>query len=149
MKVVVTGYNMITSLGLDADETWKNLVAGKSGVKRITLFNPSENSTQIAAQVPDEFEAYSRPFIKKRLAKQMTRVTQMCLTCCKNVVINHHIEFEKVNKMRYGVIVGVVNTGNSSVEKGTTAKNTILKGMNNAMSAWIALEYGLEGPNFT
>jgi 3-oxoacyl-[acyl-carrier-protein] synthase II len=47
------------------------------------------------------------------------------------------------------VILGVVSTGNTSSEKGTTAKNTVLKSMNNAMSAWISMEYKVTGPNFT
>ncbi|MFH1319109.1 MAG: beta-ketoacyl-[acyl-carrier-protein] synthase family protein [Bacteroidota bacterium] len=148
-KVVITGYNMITALGIDAEETWSNLVKGKSGVKRITLFDPSNNLTQIAAQVPDEFEEYSKSFIKKRLAKQMTRVTRMCFVCAKKAVEQSNINFEEFNNKRCGVVLGVVNTGNSSIEKDTTSKNTIIKSMSNAMSAWIALEYGLGGPNFT
>jgi 3-oxoacyl-[acyl-carrier-protein] synthase II len=42
-----------------------------------------------------------------------------------------------------------VSTANSSAEKGTTPKNTILKSMSNSMSAWISLEYKLRGPNFS
>jgi 3-oxoacyl-[acyl-carrier-protein] synthase II len=59
-KIVVTGMNIISSLGLDLQTNWDNLVAGKSGVKRISLFDASENITRIAAEVPSEFEEYSR-----------------------------------------------------------------------------------------
>lgn len=148
-KIVITGYSMITSLGLDSESNWENLVAGNSGVKRITLFDPSNNETQIAAQVPDEFEEISTKYIRKRAARQMTRVTRMCFVCAKDAIRHSKIEFDTFDKTRCAVILGVVNTGNSSVEKGTTSQNSILKSMNNAMSAWISLEYKLQGPNYT
>jgi 3-oxoacyl-[acyl-carrier-protein] synthase II len=147
-KVVITGMNIISSLGIDLDSNWKNLVAGKSGVKRITLFDPSQNTTQIAAEVPPEFEELSRSLIRKRQAGQMTRVTRMCLACTKVAVAASGIDFEKADKKRVAVIVGVVNTGNSSSEKDTSVQNTIFKSMTNSMPAWISLEYGTNGPAF-
>jgi len=148
-KVVITGFNIISSLGLNADENWNNLVNGKSGVSRITLFDPSQLQTQIAAQVPDSFESLSQELIKKRQARQMTRVTRMAYICTKDLVNKENIDFESFDKSRCAVILGVVNTGNSSVEKGTNAKNRIIKGMNNAMPAWISMEYKLLGPSYT
>ena len=67
-RVLITGLNVISSLGLDLQTSWENLLAGKSGVKKITLFDPSGLQTQIAAQVPDGFEAFAEGKIKKRLA---------------------------------------------------------------------------------
>lgn len=148
-KVVITGFNVISSLGLNADENWNNLVNGKSGVKRITLFDPSELQTQIAAEVPDAFENLSQELIKKRQARQMTRVTRMAYVCAKDLVEKEHINFEEIDTKRCAVILGVVNTGNSSVEKESNAKNRIIKGMNNAMPAWISMEYKLLGPSYT
>lgn len=148
-KVVITGMSVISSLGLDLQSNWDNLVAGKNGVKRITLFDPDGLQTQIAAQVPDEFEAYASGYIRKRNAEQMTRVTRMCYVCAADAVKHAGIDFETHDKSRCGVILGVVSTGNTSSEHGTTTKNRILKNMNNAMSAWISLEYKLRGPNFT
>ncbi len=148
-KVVVTGFNMITALGLDWEETWKNIQEGKRGVKKISLFDASENQTQIAAELPAEFSEKSASVIKKRLSKQMTRVTQMSYVCAIEAVEKHNIDFDKLNRKRVGVILGVVNTGDSSTEQGTTSKNLILKRMNNAMPAWIGMRYNIEGPNFT
>jgi len=148
-KVVVTGFNMLTALGLDWEETWENIKNGKSGVKNISLFDASENQTQIAAELPSEFAEKSSSVIKKRIAKQMTRVTQMSYVCAVEAIEKHNIDIEKLDKKRVGVIMGVVNTGDSSTEHGTTAKNLILKRMNNAMSAWIGMKYNIEGPNFT
>jgi 3-oxoacyl-[acyl-carrier-protein] synthase II len=148
-KVVVTGMNVISALGLNIEENWENLVRGNSGVKRISLFDPSDLQTQIAAEVPEDFDDLARAYIRKRSARQMTRVTQFCFACAREAVEKSGIDFSRVDKTRCAVIMGVVNTGNSSVEKGTTIQNAILKSMNNSMSAWISLEYKLLGPNYT
>jgi 3-oxoacyl-[acyl-carrier-protein] synthase II len=148
-KVVITGINIITSLGLDLQSTWANLVEGKNGVKRITLFDPEGLQTQIAAQVPDSFDEYAAGYVKKRMADQTTRVTKMCYVCARDAVNNAGIDFELFDKTRCAVILGVVSTANTSAEKGTTSKNKVIKSMSNAMSAWISLDYKLLGPNFT
>ncbi len=148
-KVLVTGINIISSLGFTIDENWQNLINGKSGIQKISLFNAETLDTQIAGQVSEEFEEYSKTFIRKRLSKQMTRVSRMCLTAAKATIEEHNIPVSTYDPERCAVILGIVNTANSSVEQGTNIQNTILKGMNNAISAWISLEYGFEGPNYT
>jgi 3-oxoacyl-[acyl-carrier-protein] synthase II len=148
-KVVITGMNIISALGLNIAETWDNMVRGKSGVQRITLFDPEGLETQIAAQVPDTFDEYTTGKIKKRQAGQMTRVTRMCYVCAKEAMEQAVIDFEEMDKSRVAVILGVLNTGNSSVEGKEITRNSILKGMNNAMPAWISMEYGLTGPSYT
>jgi 3-oxoacyl-[acyl-carrier-protein] synthase II len=72
----------------------------------------------------------------------------MCVVCAKEAVENSGIDFEQMDKTRCSVILGVVNTGNSSTEKETTHQNRIFKSMTNSMSAWISLDYQLMGPNF-
>lgn len=139
---------MITSLGLSWQENWENLLAGKSGVKRITLFDPAGLATQIAAEVPAGFEDLSRAHIKKRAASQMTRVTRMCVTAARMAVSESGLDFDTEDRSRCSVIMGVVNTGNSSAEKDTTPQNTVFKAMTNSMPAWISLDYQLTGPNF-
>jgi 3-oxoacyl-[acyl-carrier-protein] synthase II len=148
-RVLITGLNVISSLGLDLESNWNNLLMGKSGVKKIALFDPQGLQTQIAAQLPNNFEEYAEGKIKKRIARQMTRVSRMCFVCAQEAIAKTGIDIEKTDKSRISVILGVVNTGNSSVEKETDAKNRIIKSMNNAMSAWISIEYGFTGPNFT
>jgi len=148
-KVVITGMNIISSLGLNVAENWENMIQGKSGVKRITLFDPSGLETQIAAQVPDTFEEYAATKVKKRKSRQMTRVTRMCFVCATDAIEQEVIDFEGFDKSRVAVILGVVNSGNSSIEGKEPSRNSILKGMNNAMSAWISMQYGLSGPSYT
>jgi len=147
-RVVITGMSIVSSLGFDLLSNWNNLISGKSGVGRITLFDPSNNITQIAAEVPSGFEEYARTYIKKRASGQMTRVTRMCIVAAKYAIKNSGINFDLLDRNRCSVIIGAVNTGNSSTERDTTPQNTVFKGMTNAMSAWISLEYELLGPNF-
>ncbi len=147
-KVVISGMGVVSSLGYDLETFWKNLSEGKSGVRKISLFDASSCATRIAAEVPREFEEYSRSLIKKRAAGQMTRVTRMCLVAARQAVTMSGLDFDKEDKTRCAVIMGVVNTGNSSVEKDTSAQNTVFKSMTNSMPAWISLDYQLLGPNF-
>ncbi len=147
-RVVITGMGMISSLGLTLSENWENLKAGKSGIREITLFNPGQLQTRIAGQLPDGFDELSRQYIRKRQASQMTRVTRMCVTAARMAVADAGLDFQAADRHRCGVIIGVVNTGNSSVEKDTTQQNTVLKSMTNSMPAWISLDYQLTGPNF-
>ncbi len=141
--------NIVSSLGLNKADTWSNIIQGKSGVRAINSFDTSELQTTIAAQLPESFDDYASQKIKKRQAQQMTRVTRMNQVCAKDLIEAEGIDFEPFDKKRCAVILGVVNTGNSSLEKAGGLKHDVLKGMNNAMSAWISLEYGLTGPSYT
>lgn len=145
---MVTGMEMITSLGIDLESSWSGLTEGRSGVGYIRKFDATGLATRIAAEVPDEFEELSKSLIKKRAASQMTRVTRMGLVAAKRAVAMSGVVFDGIDKSRCAVIMGVVNTGNSSVEKDTTPQNTVFKSMTNSMAAWISLEYQLLGPNF-
>lgn len=147
-EVVISGMSLITSLGLSLEENWNNLVAGNSGVKNITLFDAATLATRVAAEVPKEFEDLSRSYIKKRAASQMTRVTRMCVTAARMAVADAGLDFDRADRTRCSVIMGVVSTGNSSTERDTTPQNTVFKTMTNSMPAWISLEYQLAGPNF-
>ncbi len=147
-KVMVTGMDIITSLGIDLDTTWKSLVEGRSGVGYIRKFDATGLASRIAAEVPEAFDELSKGLIKKRAASQMTRVTRMGLVAAKRAVSMARIDFSGEDRTRCAVIMGAVNTGNSSAEKDTTVQNTVFKSMTNSMSAWISLEYQLLGPNF-
>ncbi|HEY5552712.1 MAG TPA: beta-ketoacyl synthase N-terminal-like domain-containing protein, partial [Opitutaceae bacterium] len=52
-KVVVTGLGVISSLGSTAEEFWASLVAGRSGIKRVSLFDVSEYPCQIGGEITD------------------------------------------------------------------------------------------------
>ena len=59
-RVVVTGMGVIASLGHNVDDFWANLLAGKCGVNRVTLFDAKDHTCQIGAEVRD-FDAAQNP----------------------------------------------------------------------------------------
>ena len=67
-RVVVTGLGMICAVGNTREEVWRNLLAGKSGVRRITHFDAAQFACQIAAEVRD-FDPLN--FIDKKEIKKM------------------------------------------------------------------------------
>lgn len=68
-RVVVTGLGALTPLGKSVDETWKNILEGKSGAAPITLFDASKFRTQFACEVKD-FKAAD--YIDRKEARKMT-----------------------------------------------------------------------------
>jgi 3-oxoacyl-[acyl-carrier-protein] synthase II len=145
-RVVVTGLNMMTPLGLDLKSSWDGLVAGRSGIRRISLFDASSHQTQIAGQLPDDFQQYARRHCNRRLDKQMARAVKMGYVCTKEAVAASRVNFDLYDPLRCAVIFGAADTGHSSIYDD---QYWIVKTMPHSVSAWISLEYKLEGPNFT
>ena len=147
-KVLITGCDTITALGLGVNETWNNILEGHSGVGLITRFDTETLETKIAAQVPDTFDSIVSQYCKRRNEKKMTFVTKMAFVSACKAICASGIDFANCDRSRCGVILGIVNTGYTSVEMQKGTSDRIVKAMNNAPSAWISMEYGLEGPNF-
>ena len=76
-RVVITGVGIVSPLGLDANSTWKQLVNGKSGIDKITSFDPDGFETQIAAEVKN-YDPVSSVGMKQ--SKRMDRFVQMACT---------------------------------------------------------------------
>ena len=147
-KTVITGVGMVTALGNNVEETWKNLVKGKCGIGEITLFDPQGLETRIAAQVSDSFEQNLKGVIRKRDGSKMTRVTRMGMLAADEAVKDSGLEFENCDRTRVAVIMGIVTSAYNDMERKASDASIIVKSMPNALSAWISLKYGLLGPNF-
>lgn len=78
-RVVVTGMGALTPIGNTAEETWTNLLAGKSGAAPITLFDASKFRSQFACEVKD-FKAAD--YLDRKEARKMDRCTQARYGCC-------------------------------------------------------------------
>ena len=102
-KVVITGVGAVSPIGIGKDEFWTNLVNGKSGVGKITRFDPTEYSTQIAGEVKD-FDPTQ--FIDKKEAKRMDRTTQFAVAAAKMAIADAKLDVEKENRERIGVFIG-------------------------------------------
>lgn len=137
---------MITPLGLDLEASWDGLVAGRSGIRRISLFDTSANETRIAGEVPGDFDEYARRHCSRRLTKQMARAVKMGYVCTKEAVTKSEINFDRYDPLRCAVVFGAADTGHSRIYDD---RYWIVKTMPHSVSVWVSLEYKLEGPNFT
>lgn len=153
-RVVVTGVSAITPIGIGKDEFWKNLTAGKSGIGRITLFDPSRLNCQIAGEVKDfDFGQYG----DKKEAKRMDRVTQFAVACGNMAFADSGLKLEDENPKRIGVCVGsgiggmqtFVDVAMKYAEKGPSRISPFFIPMEipNMPAAQIAIALGLKGPN--
>ncbi|HEX5315096.1 MAG TPA: beta-ketoacyl synthase N-terminal-like domain-containing protein, partial [Candidatus Kapabacteria bacterium] len=82
-RVVVTGIGLICGVGNTTDEVWKNLLAGKSGVAKITQFDASHHACQIAAEVKN-FDPLN--FVEKKEAKKMGRFIYFALAASEEAM---------------------------------------------------------------
>lgn len=102
-RVVVTGIGCFSPLGLDIDTTWQNLIAGKSGIANITLFDASKHKTHFAGEVKG-FDPTK--YIGRKEARRMDRFAQLSVSASVQAVANAGLNLETSNRNRMGVIVG-------------------------------------------
>lgn len=102
-RVVVTGMGAITPLGLSVEELWQGLVEGRSGIARITQFDPSPYPVQIMGEVkgfdPGEF-------MDEKEAKRMSRFSQLAVAAAKMAVEDAGLEVDESLAEDVGVILG-------------------------------------------
>ena len=157
-RVVVTGLGAVTPVGNTPEETWENLVAGKSGAAPITLFDASNFKTQFACEVKGlNFNEY----IDRKEARKMDRYTQLALVAATQAVNDSKIDAEEVDKKRVGVIFGVGIGGIKTFEDEVKYYGVheadgpkfnpffIPKMIADIASGQISIKYGFHGPNYT
>ena len=102
-RVVITGLGAISPIGIGKDAFWQGLLAGKSGIDKITHFDASDFKAQIAAEVKD-FNAAD--FIDRKEAKRMDRYTQFAIAATKLAFEDANMDLSKEDKERIGVFIG-------------------------------------------
>ena len=102
-RVVVTGLGAITPLGLSVEETWQGIVAGRSGIGRITLIDPSPYTTQIAGEV-DGFEASD--WMDKKEARRVDRVIAFAVASAAQALKDSGLVFDEDLRNETGVMMG-------------------------------------------
>ena len=103
-RVVVTGVGLICGVGHNADEVWQSLLAGKSGVERITGFDASQFACRIAAEVKN-FDPLQ--FVEKKEARKMGRFIHLAIAAADEALrsANYKVENEEMAE-RTGVDIG-------------------------------------------
>jgi len=156
-RVVVTGLGALTPLGNSAEETWKNLLAGKSGAGPITRFDASLFKTHFACEVKD-FEP--NDVLDRKEARRMDRFTQFGVVVADEAIADSGLDLEKENLDRIGVVwgsgIGGIDTFFEQV-KGFVDNdlsprfNPFLIPMmiSDITPGRISMKHGLRGPNYT
>ncbi|HKJ05057.1 MAG TPA: beta-ketoacyl-ACP synthase II [Geopsychrobacteraceae bacterium] len=113
-RVVVTGVGLVSPLGTGVDKNWDALMAGESGLGRITKFDPSDLPTQIAGEVKD-FNA--EDYIDKKEIKKMDLFIQYGLAASEMALNDSGLIIDDENAERVGVLVGSGLGGLPTIEK--------------------------------
>ena len=153
-RVVVTGLGVVSPVGIGVQPAWSNLIAGKSGITRITKFDPSNFSSQIAGEVKD-FDVSL--YLPAKEARRMDTFIQFGLAAAIEAVKDSGIEATEENAERIGVSIGsgigglgLIEQTNDTYDEGGPRKvspffipGTII----NMISGNLSIMFGFKGPN--
>lgn len=155
-RVVITGIGAITPLGLGVEKFWQGLLAGTSGIKRVTRFDPEPYPTQIAGEIQD---FNPTDYIDRKEARRMDRFTQFAVAGAKAAIEDANLNLEEEDLDRAAVVIGSGIGGMETFEE--QANVLINKGPNrvspflvpmmiaNMAAGQVAIRFGLRGPNVT
>ena len=156
-RVVVTGMGALTPLGNNIDETWANLLQGKSGAAPITLFDASKFKAQFACEVKN---FNPNDYIDRKEVRKMDRCTQLGMAAAMQAVENSKLDLDTVDKNRVGVIYGigiggiktfqdeVVYYGQHIEEGPKFSPFFIPKMISDITAGQISIHFGFHGPNY-
>ena len=156
-RVVVTGMGVLTPLGNDVQTTWDGLVAGKSGIARITQFDPSRLTTTIAGEVKD-FDAST--VLDRKDQRRNDRYVQLALVAARQAMDQAGLPARLEGDLaeRTGVIVGTGIGGITTLAEqiqicgergpGRMSPFVIPMAIANLAAGVIAIHSGAQGPNF-
>jgi 3-oxoacyl-[acyl-carrier-protein] synthase II len=153
-RVVVTGVGLICAVGNKTDEVWRNLLAGTSGVGRITQFDSSKHACQIAAEVKN-FDPLN--FIEKKEVKKMGRFIHLAVAAADEAVQMSGLKVTPENSENVGVHIGSGIGGFDIIEREHTALMEggprkispffIPAAIVNLAAGHVSMRFGAKGPN--
>ncbi len=154
-RVVVTGLGAVTPLGSTVRDFWDGLVNGRSGIGRITLFDPSAFEVQIAGEARD---FHPEEVIPSKELRRMDRNAQFAVVAATQAVADAGLVIDDTNRYDVGVIFGSAGGGYETLlanqeafaEKGWRRVSPFLIAhmLPDAASGHIAIALGASGPNF-
>ncbi len=112
--MVVTGVGLVCGLGNDTDPTWKSILEGKSGVRQISLFDPSSFATTIASEVKslDPLQ-----FVDRKLSRKVDRFILLAMVGSDRALEHSGLKIDPSNADRVGVYIGSGIGGFSTIER--------------------------------
>lgn len=112
-RVVITGAGIIGPVGNTASENWKGALSGRSGIRRMTIVDPEQFTSQIAGEVKD-FDPLD--YFERKLAKRIDRYTQFAMIAAREAYENSNI-INSIEPERLGVIIGSGIGGITTLER--------------------------------
>jgi 3-oxoacyl-[acyl-carrier-protein] synthase II len=153
-RVVVTGLGLICGVGNSTDVVWKGLLAGKSGVARITQFDPTGFACQIAAEVKN-FDPLN--FIEKKEVKKMGRFIHLAIAAADEAMKMSELKITPENDERVGVHIGsgiggfdIIEREHTALVEGGPRKISpffIPAAIINLAAGQVSMRHGAKGPN--
>lgn len=153
-RVVVTGLGMVSPVGHTVEETWENILAGKSGAALIDTFDVSAYSTQFSASVRDfDISAYLAP----KDSRKMDVFVQYGMAAGIQAMVDSGLEVTEENAPRIGCSIGSGIGGIGQIEKNAEIVKTsgprkispffVPGSIINMISGNLSVKYNLQGPN--
>ncbi len=153
-RVVVTGLGLITPVGIGVSETWKNIIAGKSGITTISKFDTSNFSSQIAGEVKN-FDPLQ--YLNAKEARRMDTFIQYGIAAGIEAINDSGFAIDEKTAERIGVSIGsgiggidLIESTSDVFDEGGQRKvspffipGTII----NMISGNLSIMFGLKGPN--
>ena len=157
-RVVVTGLGAVTPVGNTPEETWKNLLEGKSGAAPITNFDTTNFKTKFACEVKG---LNVNDYIDRKEARKMDRYCQLAMISAAQGIKDAGLDLEKEDLNRIGVVYGVGIGGIKTFQDEVTYYGQhsadgpkfnpffIPKMIADIASGQISIQDGFHGPNYT
>jgi len=151
-RVVITGVGMVSPLGLNAETTWDNLLAGRSGTGPITHVDTSDYAVRVAAELRD-FDPTD--WIDRKQAHRMDKFSQMALSAARMAEADSGIDIvAEPDRVGAAVATGIgglyafEDCFQSLLERGPdrTRPFAIVQIIPNMAAAWVSMELGTRGP---
>ena len=156
VRVVVTGIGLVTPLGLDRHSTWDGLVAGRSGIGHISLFDAEDFVTRIAAEV-DDFDAAAS--LGRKESRRLDRFAQFACVATVEALEDAGIDMAAEDADRVGVLIGsgvggiitITEQHEIMLNRGPKRVSPFLVPMmlGDMASGQVSMMIGAKGPNFS
>jgi len=155
-RVVVTGVGLVTPLGTGTEKSWNNLIAGQSGIARISHFDAE--ATGMACTIAGEVKDFDvEAFINKKDARKMDTFIHYGIAAASMALEQSGLEITEENAERVGVVIGSGIGGMPAIERTMRAYEQggarkispffIPMTIINMVSGWVSMNTGAKGPN--
>ena len=155
-RVVVTGIGAVSPLGVGVERLWEGCLRGESGIRRITSFDPTGYTCQVAGEVPD---FVATDFMDRKAARRMARFAQFAVACTVEALADAELDVGREDRTRVGVIIGNGIGGLHNIqaavrlldERGPMRLEPLVipRVLSNMAASNVSMQFGLLGYNST